>query len=60
MSAIAAFIDHTLLRPDATAGEIRKVCERRAGTRLRAVCVNPYLGSLVAAELAGSPVRFAP
>ena len=54
---IAALIDHTLLRPEATAAEIRKVCEEARRYGFASVCVNPYWVSLVAAELAGSPVK---
>lgn len=56
-TSIAASIDHTLLRPDATAADIRKVCEEARQYRFASVCVNPYWVPLVAAELAGSPVK---
>jgi deoxyribose-phosphate aldolase len=56
-SSIAASIDHTLLRPDATAADIRKVCAEARKHGFASVCVNPYWVSLVAAELAGSPVK---
>jgi deoxyribose-phosphate aldolase len=55
--SIAASIDHTLLRPDATAADIRKVCKEARLYRFASVCVNPYWVPLVAAELAGSPVK---
>jgi deoxyribose-phosphate aldolase len=54
---IAAAIDHTLLRPDATASDIRKVCQEARKYSFASVCVNPYWVPLVAAELAGSPVK---
>jgi deoxyribose-phosphate aldolase len=54
---IASSIDHTLLRPDATAEDVRKVCHEAREYEFASVCVNPYWVPLVAAELAGSPVK---
>src|SRR5271165_6828888 len=56
-ASIAALIDHTLLRPEATAAEIRKVCAEARKYGFASVCVNPYWVPLVAAELAGSAVK---
>jgi deoxyribose-phosphate aldolase len=56
-TAIAALIDHTLLRPDATASDIRKVCQEARRYSFASVCVNPYWVTLAAAELADYPVN---
>jgi deoxyribose-phosphate aldolase len=56
-SSIAALIDHTLLKPEATAADIRKVCAEAREYGFAAVCVNPYWVRLVAGELAGSGVK---
>jgi deoxyribose-phosphate aldolase len=56
-SSIAALIDHTLLKPEATAAEIRKVCAEARHYSFASVCVNPYWVRLVAGELAGSAVK---
>ena len=56
-SAIASMIDHTLLRADATAAEIRRICGEARKYGFASVCVNPYWVSLAAAELAGSTVK---
>ena len=56
-SEIAASIDHTLLRPEATAAEVRKLCQEARKYNFASVCVNPYWVALVAGELAGSPVK---
>jgi deoxyribose-phosphate aldolase len=56
-SSIAALIDHTLLKPEATAADIRKVCAEARQYGFAAVCVNPYWVRLVAGELAGSAVK---
>jgi len=55
--SVAALIDHTLLRPEATASEIRKVCVEARQHGFAAVCVNPYWAPLAAAEIAGSRVK---
>lgn len=39
---IAGLIDHTLLKPDATRQDIRKLCEEAMTFRFCSVCVNPY------------------
>ncbi len=54
---VARLIDHTLLRPDATAVDIRKLCAEARGYGFASVCVNPYWVPLASAELAGSPVK---
>jgi deoxyribose-phosphate aldolase len=45
---IASIIDHTLLRPDATAAEICTVCEEAREHGFASVCVNPYWVKLAA------------
>jgi deoxyribose-phosphate aldolase len=40
---LAAVIDHTLLRPSATRGEVERLCSEAAAYRFRTVCVNPAL-----------------
>ncbi len=39
-SPLSAYIDHTLLRPNATAGDIEKLCSEAIDHQLFAVCVN--------------------
>ena len=56
---IAALIDHTLLKPQATEADIRKLCQEARQYRFAAVCVNPCWVPLAASELAGSPVKVA-
>ena len=50
-------IDHTLLRPDAAAADIGKLCAEARQYGFASVCVNPYWVTLARAELAGSPVK---
>ena len=54
--AIAALIDHTILKPDATREDVVKVCREARQYNFASVCVNPYWVPLVKAELMGSPV----
>jgi len=56
-ASVAALIDHTLLRPEATAPEIRKVCAEARQYGFATVCVNPYWAPLVMEEMAGSQVK---
>ncbi len=55
--AIAALIDHTILKPDATRADVLKICREARQYNFASVCVNPYWVPLVRAELAGSPVK---
>jgi len=54
---LAAIIDHTLLRPDATKAEITKLCAEARQHGFGAVCVQPSWVAHAARELAGSAVR---
>ena len=53
---VAGFIDHTLLKPEATRAEIEKLCAEAAEHHFAAVCVNPVWVSLCASLLAGAGV----
>ncbi len=51
---LARFIDHTLLRADATYSDIDKLCDEAAQFGFASVCVNPIFVRRCAARLAGS------
>jgi deoxyribose-phosphate aldolase len=53
---LARFIDHTLLKPDSTEDQIRKLCAEALEYNFRSVCVNPTWVSLAAELLRGSEV----
>jgi deoxyribose-phosphate aldolase len=53
---VAALIDHTLLKPDATASEIDKLCKEAAEFRFATVCVNPTWVAYCTKLLRGSGV----
>lgn len=55
--AIAALIDHTILKPEATRSDVIKVCREARQYGFASVCVNPYWVPVVKAELSGSPVK---
>lgn len=48
---IAAWIDHTLLKPEATAGQVKQLCEEAREHGFAAVCVNPVYVPLARALL---------
>lgn len=53
---IARFIDHTLLKPEATPAQIEQLCDEARHHQFAAVCVNPAYVRLVAERLEGSAV----
>lgn len=56
-AAMATYIDHTLLKPDATEAQIRQLCQEARVWGFASVCVNPTWVVLCAELLAGSAVK---
>jgi deoxyribose-phosphate aldolase len=56
-SSIARFIDHTLLRPEATHADIVQLCREALENNFASVCVNAYWVPLAASQLVGSEVK---
>ncbi len=54
---LAAMIDHTLLKPDATAAQVRALCAEAVRYGFCSVCVNPANVRLAAECVRGSQVR---
>ena len=54
---LTILIDHTLLKPEATANQVARHCEEAARDGFASVCVNPIWVPLAAATLRGSGVR---
>ncbi|CAG7840330.1 deoxyribose-phosphate aldolase [Clostridium botulinum C] len=50
------YIDHTLLKPQATETDIKKICEEAKKYDFASVCVNTCYTSLVSKELEGTDV----
>ena len=55
-SELAKYIDHTLLKPEASAEQIKKICAEAREYHFASVCVNPSRIALVAEELKGTDV----
>ncbi len=55
-TSLGRMIDHTLLKPDATEPQIRKLCEEAAQYGFATVCVNPTWVRLSASLLRGTQV----
>ena len=53
---IAAWIDHTLLKPEATAAQVKKLCEEAQQNHFATVCVNPVYVPLARGLLKDSGV----
>jgi len=53
---VAGLIDHTLLKPDATASDIDRLCREAAEWKFATVCVNPTWVAHAAGRLRGSGV----
>jgi deoxyribose-phosphate aldolase len=56
---LAKYIDHTLLKPDATVAEIDRLCDEARQYGFASVCVNPYWVRRCADRLRGTSVRVA-
>jgi deoxyribose-phosphate aldolase len=56
-SDIAARIDHTLLKAEATSDEVRELCREAREHQFASVCVNPGFVALAADLLRGSAVK---
>ncbi len=56
---LAKFIDHTLLKPEATPADVERLCREADAHYFYAVCVNPAFVPLARRTLGASPVRVA-
>ena len=54
---IASIIDHTILKPETTPEDVRKICMEALQNKFASVCVNSCYTKLVAAELRNSTVK---
>jgi deoxyribose-phosphate aldolase len=57
LSDVPAYIDHTLLKADASTAAIHKLCREAVQHRFYSVCVNGYWVPFCREELAGSDVK---
>lgn len=56
---IAQYIDHTQLKPEATAAQIVKLCDEAKANNFYAVCVNSSRASLAKQALQGTDIKLA-
>ena len=54
---IAALIDHTLLKPEATRAEIKALCDEAVRFGFASVCVNPWCVPMASEQVRGSGVK---
>jgi len=54
---VAKFIDHTLLKPEATRSQVEQLCREAAAHHFASVCINPTWVSLCASLLRGTDVK---
>jgi deoxyribose-phosphate aldolase len=56
-SELAKYIDHTLLKPEATQEQVKKLCEEAARHHFYSVCVNSSWAEYCARRLGGTGVK---
>lgn len=57
MTELAQYLEHTLLKPDATAADIINLCEDAKKYQLGGVCINPCYVALARHLLTGTGVK---
>ena len=57
MKNIAKIIDHTNIRKETKANDIKKTCQEAKTYNFRGVCINPQWLKLVKKELAGTKIK---
>lgn len=57
LSEIARYIDHTLLKPEATDAQVKELCAEAHKHSFMSVCVNPYWVKRCSELLRGSSVK---
>lgn len=53
---LASYMEHTILKPETTKEEVKKICEEAKQYGFASVCVNSYYVPFVKQQLAGSEV----
>jgi deoxyribose-phosphate aldolase len=57
IKVMAATIDHTLLKPQATSREIGRLCQEAVDYGFFAICINPCFVFAASERLVGSPIK---
>lgn len=55
-ASLSKYVDHTLLKPEASIEDVHKVCDEAKRYNFASVCVNPNYIQFVAEQLSGSSV----
>jgi len=55
--SMASVIDHTILKPEATKEDVKKLCQEAVKYGFASVCVNPCYAKFTAEQLKGSNVK---
>ena len=55
--SLASYIDHTILKPEATLKDVQKICDEAKKYRFASVCVNASYVKYVSEQLKGSGVK---
>jgi len=56
-ASLAGYIDHTVLKPDATESMIDKLCQEAIEHKFCSVCINPYWVPFAASKLKDASVK---
>lgn len=59
MKKLSQYMDHTILKAEATSAEVKQLCAEAKTHGFYAVCVNSCYVSLAKSELEGTPVKIA-
>jgi len=51
------YIDHTILKPEATVDGVKKICKEAIEYGFASVCINPFYTKLVSEELKGTDIK---
>lgn len=54
---LASYIDHTILKPNATREDVKRICQEAKTYNFASVCVNQYYTKFVSEQLKGSDVK---
>lgn len=57
MENLNKLVDHTILKADATADQVERICREAADNDFASVCINPFWVAKAAQLLAGSDVK---
>lgn len=54
---LAKYMDHTILKAEATTEQVKKICQEAIQYGFASVCVNPYYAAYVSEQLKGTDIK---